>query len=71
MLGARTSNRQVGWRLPDDLIADVSELAATRRIPKGRMVTLLLREQIEVMRTPLTATELEARVRYPEHFSRR
>jgi hypothetical protein len=64
----RVDTTQTGWRLPGDLIADVTEIAATQGTRPGRLVATILREQIAILRAPTSSAELERQVRYPEHL---
>jgi hypothetical protein len=71
MLGSQKQSACVGWHLPIALAEDVRQLAADRGIRPGYLVTEILTQQIAIMRAPISASQLEQQVRYPEHFSRR
>jgi hypothetical protein len=52
------------WRLPLNLIVEIREAAAGAGVRPGVYVARMLRRGLIEENRPLTATELEARIRY-------
>jgi hypothetical protein len=55
---------QPGWRLPRNLIVEIREAARGAGVPVGAYVARMLRRGLIEENRPLTASEVEARIRY-------
>ena len=59
---------QCGWRVPLEVYQGVCQLADEQGIARNKFVTRLLREQVEILRQPISSAELEKRIHFPEHL---
>jgi hypothetical protein len=59
-----TPTTMVGWRLSCDVVKEVIETAREYGVRPGALVTGILREQIALLRQPISSAELERRIRY-------
>jgi hypothetical protein len=60
---------QIGWRLPCDLIEAVKRAAEEEEgLRPGVYVTRILQREVGKTEPPISATELEQRVKFPEHL---
>jgi hypothetical protein len=60
----------VGWRLPVTLANAVRAKARENGVTPARLVTEILNANLAKAFAPIGATELAARVRYPDYFNR-